>query len=105
MLKIAPFGPAQVQVARQIDELLGLIAGELDAVIDPHELALRQLGIDASGWTKFPYQPEAFKIWDEILRRTPDDVETLHHLAIMHHARAFDLEIGTEPSKSNADWE
>lgn len=51
-----------------------------------------------------PYSDEAFRLWDEARRTVGDDPEILHHLAIMHHARAIDLEHGSEPSRSDDDW-
>ncbi len=97
--------PAHAALATQVDELLQSITGELSAAVNPHRLALRSLGIDGMGWTKVPHSAEAFKIWSEELRRQPEDIETLHHLAIMYHARAIDLEAGGDFSKANADWE
>jgi len=93
-------------LASRVNQLLDVLSGELTLVNSPHVTARRSLGISGQyGWTKRPYGREAFRIWEEAHRQDPEDVETMHHLAIMHHARAFDLESGREPSKSDVDWE
>ncbi len=92
-------------LAQKLDELLQALSGELDASMNPHRIALRQLGINRDGWTLEPYNDEAFKIWSKLLQRNGDeDIETLHHMAIMHHARAIDLEGSKNPQKADADW-
>ena len=91
--------------ARAVCDVLERLAGELSAAADPHRRALRLLEIDALGHPKRVYQQDAFQIWTDLLKTESEDVEAAHHLAIMHHARAFDLEDGSSPDRSNADWE
>lgn len=38
------------------------------------------------------YHPEAQRIWEERLESSPHDHVAVHHLAVLHHARAYDLE-------------
>jgi hypothetical protein len=96
---------ARIEVARNLDDALRAMNSELDTAANPQRLALRSLGVDALGWTRTPYNDEAFKAWTDLLRLSPRDIETIHHLAIMHHARAFDLESSGEPTRSDADWQ
>lgn len=51
-----------------------------------------------------PYTNEAFAFWEQARVVVGDNPEILHHLAIMHHARAIDLEHGSEPALSDEDW-
>ncbi|MBI4602183.1 MAG: hypothetical protein HY721_09505 [Planctomycetes bacterium] len=104
-MTLSRFGPEHETQARQVTELLQSIAGEVDVAMDPHRIALRALHVDPMGCVKVPYDKEAFRVWTDLHRRDPGDLLTLHHLAILHHARAFDLEAGKEPAKANADWE
>jgi tetratricopeptide (TPR) repeat protein len=90
--------------AREVNDVLTELKAALDTSLSPHRAALRQLGVDGMGWTSTAYSDEAFKLWSDMLRRSPGDLETLHHLAIMHHARAIDREAGKRPSESDADW-
>ena len=83
---------ARRKLATEVDGLLTVLAGELEVANNPHQLARRALGVTPEGWTKVPYNKEAFRAWSDLLRRNPHDVDAMHHLAIMHHARAFDLD-------------
>ena len=84
---------------------LEVLHGALEAAVNPHRLALRHLGmVDVFSGTKVPYNDDAFTIWNDLCRRNPDDWESLHHLAIMHHARAMDLESSANPGQSDSDW-
>lgn len=91
-------------LARQVDELLIALAGELEARNHPHRLARHALGVNRYGSTEAVYNEKAFAAWSDLLRRNPDDFKARHHLAIMHHARAFDLEAGPTPAEADTDW-
>jgi hypothetical protein len=91
--------------ARAVDDLLASLAGELDSLVNPHRQALRLLDIDSLGHVKKLYQDGAFVTWSKLAQRQPRDLEAVHHLAIMHHARAFDREAGASPRTANPDWE
>ena len=93
-----------VATAREVNELLAELKATLDTSMSPQRVAMRQLGVDGMGWTSTIYADDAFKLWSDMLRRNPHDLETLHHLAIMHHARAIDREGGKRPSEADADW-
>ncbi|MGE4088371.1 MAG: hypothetical protein AB7F93_09825 [Immundisolibacter sp.] len=90
--------------AAKLDALLVSLQGELDAAANPHRRALARLGVNLEGWTARPYDDAAFDIWSGLLARDGEDVDSRHHLAIMHHARAIELEQGTQPQQSDADW-
>jgi tetratricopeptide (TPR) repeat protein len=92
-------------VAAEVGELLQSMRGILDASMDPDRLALRSLGVEGLGWTRSAYSEEAFQAWSALLQRAPDRFQVTHHLAIMHHARAMDLEASRRPESSNGDWE
>jgi hypothetical protein len=92
-------------LANRVESALSELRDELDAIRRPNNLALRSLGIDRMGWTQYAYSDEAFRIWSQMRKNDQRDIEALHHLAIMHHARAIDLEESDDPVKSNEDWE
>lgn len=55
-----------------------------------------------------PYNDEAIGEFEQALESAPDDVGLLHHLAIAHHARAWDLELRDDPSAADEaakEWE
>jgi tetratricopeptide (TPR) repeat protein len=61
---------------------------------------------DAEGLTASPrpYTPDAITTFTAALERNEDDPDLLHHLAIAHHARAWDLELQGSP-QAFAAWE
>ncbi len=92
--------------AARVLALLETLEAELDTAANPHRVGLRQLGLSGElGWVTRPYEAAAFETWSALQRRQPKDLETLHHLAIMHHARAMDREAGKTPAKANDDWD
>ncbi len=99
----------EVQVLREramhLDGVLGELARELDSARSADRQALRSLGISKDGATERAYSDRAFEIWQRKHNRDAADLETIHHLAIMHHARAIDLEQSGEANSSDADWE
>jgi hypothetical protein len=60
----------------------------------PEMRALNALGLNPRryGLTDEPYSDAAFQEWEGVLRSDPANSQAAHHLAIMHHARAFDHE-------------
>ena len=94
-----------IPLANEVDQLLEALSRDLAASLNPHRLALQSLGLREYGWVETPYSDEAFKLWSGLLRKHPDDLDNLHHLAILHHARAIDLEADKEPRRADADWE
>ena len=93
------------QKARYLDGVIGELARELDSSRSADRQALRSLGISKDGATEHAYSDKAFEIWQRKHKRDVNDLETIHHLAIMHHARAIDLEQTQDASSSDADWE
>jgi tetratricopeptide (TPR) repeat protein len=94
------------QLPEPVYELVEEMLGHLEITQNPEWQAYRSLvGQNRYGWTEVPYNDRAFKIWGDSLRRNHEDITTLHHLAIMHHARAFDLEMGSEPQQADQDWQ
>lgn len=61
---------------------------------------------DAEGKAKgtLPYTDAALAELAAAHERTPDDVGLLHHLAIAHHARAWDFEL-EQDERAAAEWE
>lgn len=92
-----------VSTAKLRDVLSGLEAA-LDGALSPSSRALQTLSVDRYGWCRDVYSDDAEDIWNRQLAAHPDDFETLHHLAILYHGRAFDLEESTDPTLSDADW-
>jgi len=84
--------------------LLGELRAELTVQDNPERRAIACLQPRPSGAVAELYAKEAFRIWEEMHRQLPDDLRTVHHLAIMHHARAFDLEASAEPGQADGDW-
>ena len=105
--------PPSLATAAQIDVrssamavmlVLTDVQAYLTTAVNPDRVALADLEMEPMGWTKRVYSQKAFEIWQAQLRLFPDDPLILHHMAIMHHARAFDLEVGPKPAESDADW-
>jgi tetratricopeptide (TPR) repeat protein len=94
-----------LRLAAQVDRLLAAAARELGAAASPHRAALLKLGITPDGFVPMPCHADALAIWNDFRKRFPEDEETLHHLAIAHHARAFDLECSDKPDRANDDWQ
>lgn len=92
-------------VAQQLLRALDRLALELDAAPITPTGAFELLGPGMLGWTERVYCDEAFAAWQQLLAANPDDHATLHHMAILYHARAFDREFGDTPSQANSDWE
>ncbi|MGO8757442.1 MAG: tetratricopeptide repeat protein [Terracidiphilus sp.] len=90
--------------ASNVMAALADLQGYLNSSINPDRIALADLEMGPMGWTKLVYTPKAFEIWSKQHQLFDSDPLILHHLAIMHHARAFDLEAGPNPSQSDADW-
>ncbi len=90
-------------VARGVVDTLNSLEGYLTTSINPNRVALADLGIEPMGWTKLAHSPKAFEIWKKQHKIEPGDHLTLHHLAIMHHARAFDLEMGRNATEADED--
>lgn len=88
----------------ELPTLLRELRGELQVRSHPGRQAYLRLRPNRYGWTEEPYHDEAFRIWEGLLRKFPRDHQTLHHLAIMYHARAFDLEDSADPGVADADW-
>ncbi len=92
-------------LAQKIDETLQAMQGELDASMNPHRTALRALKSTRFGWTELAYSPDALRAISDLLRKDPSDLEAVHRMAIMRHARAIDLEAEKDARQSDADWE
>ena len=88
----------------QLLELLEQLRAELQVRDNPERRGRAKLKPNRYGWTQEPYTDEAFQIWEDASRQAPDDIHTMHHLAIMYHARAFDLEQSNNPDNADGDW-
>ncbi len=63
------------------------------------------LGPTPLGSVATVYSDEAIAGWRNWLELQPEDEEARHHLTVMLHARAIDLEQSSSPRASNPDWE
>ncbi|HEV7406088.1 MAG TPA: hypothetical protein VGO11_24290, partial [Chthoniobacteraceae bacterium] len=90
---------------RAVLDTLEAVKTEMAVAMNPNRQALQALELNAmTGGTKLCYHDTAFALWSELWQRD-GDLQAAHHLAIMHHARAIDLEAGAHPGQSDADWE
>lgn len=65
---------------------------------------LQERDTDGSVRGALPYTDEAFREFEAAHRHDPEDVGVIHHLAIGHHARAWDLELRRDP-RAASEWE
>lgn len=84
--------------------LLEELRAELRVQDNPERRAFSRLQPKPSGAVAEPYAKDAFQIWSDMLREVPGDLRTAHHLAIMHHARAFDQEASSNGRAVAEDW-
>jgi tetratricopeptide (TPR) repeat protein len=98
-MTVTPATDRVIDLARELQ-------AELRVQSNPQRRALAVLGLKPGsyGWTELPYASQAIEIWTDRLTRSPDDWRTRHHLAIAHHARAFDLEDSDDPQAADPDW-
>jgi hypothetical protein len=80
-----------------MDELNSLLTGFRQQLVERDTPELRILfALDTNprkyGLTNVPYNDAAFQECEQALQANPRDFHLIHHLAIMHHARAFDCE-------------
>lgn len=91
--------------ATRMAELVRELRSELEVHNNPERQAFSHLHPSPSGCPQEPYADEAFQIWESLLRRAPDDLRTVHHLAVMYHARAFDGEAKPpDPKQADEHW-
>ncbi len=94
--------------SRELRELLEQLRDELRVDANPDRQARVLLVPNRYGWTAEPYHPDAFRLWDQLARHADSGpstrVTSLHHLAIMYHARAFDRELSDRPGSADPDW-
>lgn len=99
--RVADLAEARRAVVR---ELVRLETDYRSAVARPSGL-WTLLGPTPLGSVATIYSDEAIAGWRNWLDREPEDDEARHHLTVMLHARAIDLEQGASPRASNPDWE
>jgi tetratricopeptide (TPR) repeat protein len=92
-------------VAGELTKILRDIETEMITTLNLNYRAMQTLGVEENGWCSKFYSKEAEELWADQLSKHPEDPETIHHLAILHHARAFDLEYGSDPTQADKDWE
>ncbi|WUH99947.1 hypothetical protein OHR68_41775 [Spirillospora sp. NBC_00431] len=70
---------------------LAALAAELSAALDAQPRAASRLAYRAlcRDGTVQPWDEEAVRLWEQ---DGSEDVDDIHHLAVAHHARAYDLE-------------
>ena len=91
-------------MAAEVVATLGSLESYLSTSLNPDRVALADLRMGNMGWTELTHSPKAFEIWYRQHELDHTDSLTMHHLAIMHHARAFDLEMARKPTNANEDW-
>src|SRR3954462_15198289 len=64
--------------------------------------SLQERDIDGNALWALPYTESALAEFEATHRREPDDVGIVHHLAIIHHARAWDLELHNDAQAADA---
>lgn len=82
----------------------------LHALRDGHERAkawelLQERDEDGTARGPLPYTAAALEAWQKLRAAHPGDPSIVHHLAIAHHALAWDLELGDEPEEAAGEWE
>ncbi len=65
--------------------------------------ALQERDADGNAKGPLPYTDEALAEFEAAHERNPDDPNIVHHLAIVHHARAWDLELMGD-ARAAAAW-
>lgn len=90
---------------RLIQEARAALAGirRRQPVVDAWD-ALQRRDANGNALGPEPYTGEAMNLLAAAYREDPDDEGILHHLAIAHHARAWDLELLGDP-RAEAEWE
>ncbi len=89
------------ETVNKLDGLLQDLSAHIDSASKPDQVALQSLGISRAG-IKRAYSDTAFEIWGKQHENDPKNFEPIHHLAIMHHARAMDEE--KEGKSPDDDW-
>lgn len=93
------------RVIQQLRAIADQLQGTLKQLPLTHQDAYSALQPGPLAWTEHVYTDTAIQLCQQLLEQDSNDERALHHLAIMHHCRAFDLEQGAHPSRSNPDWE
>jgi tetratricopeptide (TPR) repeat protein len=65
---------------------------------------LQERDVDGNAVGALPYTDEALAEFEAARQCEPDDIGVVHHLAIAHHARAWDLELQGD-KQASAAWE
>src|ERR1044071_9388014 len=93
---------------RSVEELIGDARSTVREAVGRAGLAKAWNALlerDAEGTVRgaLPYTDQAIESFAEAHRRNPDDIGIVHHLAIAHHARAWDMELQGDPN-AESEW-
>jgi uncharacterized cupin superfamily protein len=66
--------------------------------------ALQEKDAEGNPRGALPFSARAIEEFAAAHRQNPDDIGVVHHLAIAHHARAWDLELAGDQGAA-AEWE
>ena len=88
-----------------VDELPDIF-NQLKESVSGHVAAYKDL-LSPKGSARLEklYSEFAQKEWAKIYKADPDDWVACHHLAIMYHAKAFDLEAHGKTSQAKENWQ
>ena len=95
-----------LETAQRALAAIAPIIDTLERELDPSRLAVECLGFNRRGVPENGvYTEEAISLWQQAVEENADDLVSLHHLAICHHACAIDLEVGDTPEAADLHWE
>lgn len=93
-----------MMVNQKFYDLLRQFHSELQAHNTLEMQVRTELRPNRYGWTEKLYAEAASDLWRKLQEAYPDDVIAVHHLTVMHHARAFDREIAQDFRGADRDW-
>src|SRR5262249_49501513 len=93
-----------IMVNQSMYDLLRQFRSELQAHNTLETQVRAELRPNRFGWTEKLYADPASDLWRKLQDAFPHDVIAVHHLAVMHHARAFDRELVSDFWAADRDW-
>ena len=66
---------------------------------------LQERDEDGTARGPLPYTEEAIKAFEKLHDADPNNTDIIHHLAIAHHAMAWDMELGGSSDNAAREWE
>lgn len=101
----AEAGMIAAPAKENILETVAALRSKLKERLSGHAIAYKQLLTGEKPFAlKQLYHPLAEKEWRKISAENPGDWVACHHLAILYHAKAFDLEMEGRDAEAEAAW-